>query len=218
MSFAFKNKPNREPIARLVDPLWERQRGESRQAFQAFTIYRDMGVNRSVAKTSKAIGKAQTMLTRWCSKWRWVERAEAWDAEQDRVKRESRLKAIEDMEERHIKLAMAAQQKAIERLATMESDELNVRDVLSYLQATIGWERDARRQPTERVDVKMQGKVSIDDLATKLVAQLPTDYRDALACEFLDDTDQTFEQDEQPREPESTDDADENTSESEVTT
>jgi hypothetical protein len=36
---------------------WERQKGESQQAFQAFVAYRDMGSDRSAAKVGRRLGR-----------------------------------------------------------------------------------------------------------------------------------------------------------------
>ena len=37
--------------------VWERQEGETAQAFQAFAAYRDMGAERSLAKVAQKVGK-----------------------------------------------------------------------------------------------------------------------------------------------------------------
>lgn len=71
--------------------LWERQRGESKQAFGAFEAYRDGDEDRGYQRVADALGKSLTLISRWGSRWRWVERAAAWDAERDRVRREEFL-------------------------------------------------------------------------------------------------------------------------------
>ena len=80
---------------------WERQKGESRQAFRAFVIYRDMGTGRTLDKVcaqlkglpieseespkrDRRFGRVRTWAER---QWQWAERAEAYDADQDRVAR-----------------------------------------------------------------------------------------------------------------------------------
>ena len=46
-------------------------------------------------------------IARWSALYSWVARAEAWDDEQDRLKRLSQIKAIEAMAERHAQQAQA---------------------------------------------------------------------------------------------------------------
>lgn len=85
------------------DP-WERQPGESRQAFEAFTLYRDMGLKRSIRAVAAALGKSATLLSRWSSRWQWPARAEAWDAVKDEEARIAQLEAVREMNKRHASL------------------------------------------------------------------------------------------------------------------
>lgn len=59
---------------------WSCQEGETAKAYEAFTTYRDQGKDRSTAHTAQALGKSKTLMDRWCSQHRWVERARAWDS------------------------------------------------------------------------------------------------------------------------------------------
>lgn len=78
---------------------WERRRGESAVAHQAFVLYRDLGPGRSLQQVAQARGCQVSLLKRWSSEYDWVSRARAWDAEQaqerERLRREQRRKALE---------------------------------------------------------------------------------------------------------------------------
>lgn len=50
---------------RTKDDLWERQPGESAQAYEAFAIYRDMGSNRSLRVVAEQLSKSDTLIKRW---------------------------------------------------------------------------------------------------------------------------------------------------------
>lgn len=150
-------------MARLLDLTpepWERQKGESRQAFQAFAIYRDMGAARSTAKVAHQLGKSKALMDRWSAKWSWVARMAAWDAELDRKARESQEKARVEMAERHIKEAMLFQQKIVERLKTLEPDDLSPSDIAKWFDIAVKVERLARGEPTENVKQEVQGQVT----------------------------------------------------------
>jgi len=47
---------------RTKDDLWERQPGESAQAYEAFAIYRDMGSNRSLRVVAEQLSKSDTLI------------------------------------------------------------------------------------------------------------------------------------------------------------
>jgi len=131
--------------------IWERVPGESSKAYEAFCIYRDLGVDRSIEKTAKNRLKpgSYSWLRNWSSKYNWVERARAYDDYLEREKRKEQEKAILEMVERHTKEAMALQQKALERLKSLDPNELSTRDVLNYLMEAMKLERLSRGEPTE---------------------------------------------------------------------
>jgi hypothetical protein len=67
---------------------WERQENESAKAYEAFCVYRDMGSQRSLAEVVRKYNKSVSLLGRWSSQWKWVERSVAYDREQDRIREE----------------------------------------------------------------------------------------------------------------------------------
>lgn len=62
--------------------VWERQEGESREAYEAFSLYRDMGADggkRSLQAVSNELSKSLTLMKRWSASYNWIERARAYD-------------------------------------------------------------------------------------------------------------------------------------------
>jgi len=60
---------------------WERQDGESVQAFARFLVYRDTEpTDRSLRKVEETCGISGTLVSRWSKKWSWVKRAVAYDS------------------------------------------------------------------------------------------------------------------------------------------
>lgn len=58
---------------------FERQPGETNKAYQAFTIYRDMGTDRTLENVARALGKSATLMERWSATYNWKARAMAFD-------------------------------------------------------------------------------------------------------------------------------------------
>lgn len=87
---------------------WERQEGETPKAWEAFVVYRDLGSSRSLRGVANHLSKGMSLISRWSSRWNWVERAAAWDADTDRASREAQLEAITKMAQRHANLAQSS--------------------------------------------------------------------------------------------------------------
>jgi hypothetical protein len=59
--------------------LWERQLDEGPQAFDAFVIYRDMSGRRSQRAVARALGKSESLISKWASRHDWTGRVAAYD-------------------------------------------------------------------------------------------------------------------------------------------
>lgn len=128
---------------------WAKQAGESAAAWQAFVRYRDMGAGRSTAKVAQALGKSKALMDRWCNRWSWVARAEAWDEELDRQRRDVQARAVREMAERQAKAGMVLQARGLEGLKFLSSDKLSAADAVRLVMEGAKLERLARGEPGE---------------------------------------------------------------------
>lgn len=123
---------------------WERQEGESAKAFEAFCVYRDMGLNRSIRKVAEELSKSETLMARWSGNYNWVERATQWDSEQDRAVRQQQLDDIKKMRKRHADLAQSMLIKAARALQRLPDDEIKASDVSRMVETASKLERISR--------------------------------------------------------------------------
>lgn len=120
--------PDREPYGLDHDrEPWAKQRGESRQAFAAFALYRDDGLTRTLQGTARALaeepsrkGKPESVLTQlkgWSSKWQWQHRADCYDRYLDARKRALTEDARDQALGRITQMGQLMQFAAMRRLA-----------------------------------------------------------------------------------------------------
>lgn len=102
---------------------WERKKGESEQAYEAFDLYLKMGTERGVYKVASQLGKSGTLISRWSVRWDWSERARAYDNELADADLKSKKKEIEAMNARHIK-----EGRLMQTVAARQFNKLNVDD------------------------------------------------------------------------------------------
>jgi len=92
------------------DP-WDRRDGESDAAWQAFVLYRDQGAgNRSIRRVATDLSKPQSVLSRWSGENEWRRRVEAWDREQDAIRRQAMAEELERIVKRQSTTLGAAAQ------------------------------------------------------------------------------------------------------------
>lgn len=128
-------------MPKWTDKPWERQKGESEKAFEAFAAYRDMGPERTVSAVVKKLEKSRTLLDRWKERWDWPERVRAYDNE---LEKEARAKAVKDrkaMTDRHIGIAMQLQKKALEALSSLSVEDMSPKDIKEYIKMATDLER-----------------------------------------------------------------------------
>lgn len=137
---------------------WERQQEETTKAFEAFCVYRDLGTDRSIAKAGKQLGKNRVTLEQWSSKYDWVKRVAAWDAEQDRIARQEQLKAIKAMRNRHAGMAKAMIVKAGRALNRIPEDEIKASDISRMIEVATKLERISRGDVGDVIEERDGGK------------------------------------------------------------
>ena len=123
---------------------WERQLNESPQAFEAFACYRDMGAARSLAKVSRELCKCKALMERWSKENDWVKRVAAWDAEKDRVARQTQLSDIKAMRERHASIAKKMLDTADSALANINPNDVSTNEIARLVEIASKLERISR--------------------------------------------------------------------------
>ena len=124
-----------------TDKPWERQKGESDKAYEAFVTYRDMGTNRSIRAVAQKLAKSRTQIGKWSSGWEWMERVRAYDNELEKEARAKAVKDRNDMTERHIKIAMQLQKKALEALTSLKVKAMSPKDIKEFIKMATDLER-----------------------------------------------------------------------------
>ena len=154
---------------------WEQQPGESAKAFEAFAIYRDMGVERSVRKVTQRLNKSLTLIGKWSSRYNWPKRARAYDRDLDRQAHAQAVRDVRSMTNRHIRIAMQLQAKALEALEQLNVATLSPKMQLAFLAKATEIERMNRlsaagmddsgqqRDGAEGIEVVIEGEDDVDD-------------------------------------------------------
>lgn len=154
---------------------YDKLEAETKQAFEAFVRYRDMGVDRSNAAVARTLGKSKTMMDRWSSKHRWVKRSAAWDSHVDLHTRNAELKALEQMRANQVRSSTLLQKvgerelQKLEKKALKRGVALEPIDIVRFIKEGSILERLNRGEPGE-----IQQQMSETDLS-KLD---PQDLRD----------------------------------------
>ena len=137
--------------------LWEKLPEETSRQYEAFCIYRDMGIERSILKVAYewSEGGHTSKLKEWSSKYHWVERASAYDEYIDEIKRARNEEAIIEMSARHAEYSLQIQEKAIEALNLVNPEELKPNDLIKWYDVAVKIERLSRGLSTENIKKKM---------------------------------------------------------------
>jgi hypothetical protein len=144
--------------------LWdERQPGESSKAWAAFAEYRDLLGDRSITRawrkfTKREAGESGTWEL-WARKFRWVERAAAYDSHLDAKKRAVRERLLAELVERRADYEIRVQDKLEKRVEKLEA----ILEKYDPLPVT-----DIERSEEKEVTVKESGVVEVRTVKTKV--------------------------------------------------
>lgn len=73
-------------------PIYNRLPTETTKAYEAFSVYRDMGPQRSHEKVSQVLGKSIALMNRWSRRYNWVERVAQADKDETKNRQEQAIK------------------------------------------------------------------------------------------------------------------------------
>lgn len=156
---------------------WERQEGESIKAFEAFTVYLEMGDERSLRAIGQRLGKSRALIERWSRTYQWVERVASYDAD---VQRKAHAKAVDKrrkMVDRHISIALKMQEKALKALEQMDPADIDPKNLIAMLREATKLEQEMR---TVAVDERRAAIADVEDTgeADDVLIYLPENGRD----------------------------------------
>lgn len=180
--------------------LWERLPHETPKQYHAFCHYRDLPPSRrSIFEAwlehkriceGKALSREEASrwsISRW-AKWAsmndWAGRAAAWDEEVDRRKRLAYLEAIEQMSQRHAKLAMRLQEIALKRLESLSPGAMRAQDIQKLLEMAIRIEREAMGE--KRDSPIAQFLRDVTSMEIRMAKELPDDVLERIVLQHID--------------------------------
>jgi hypothetical protein len=159
---------------------WDRLPGEPARAYAAFTLWLSLGPERTLSAAAEAARKASAegrgrpprakTLGNWARRWRWEERAAAWDAEQARRRLAIAAREIDEMHQRHLQFAAALQGRLARRISELDPSALSPADVVRWLEAAVRIEREARGLSSATVSVRHEEAGEQAALVRRLLA------------------------------------------------
>jgi hypothetical protein len=154
----------RRKEAILEDPVqsWEQQDAESGVEYLVFTHYRDQGPERSLIRTATHMKRNRSLISRWARKFRWASRAKDYDRYCDKVRLDKQRKELEEMGERHARIAMLAQTRVLAALQSMKAEAMPPQAVVSMLDVAVRVERLARGVATQSTEVTGKGGAPLE--------------------------------------------------------
>lgn len=149
--------------------------GESTRHREAFDLYFNLGAARTIERLRSELestaGKAPSIRTlyEWSRRFNWQYRLETLERKAREAMDESRVIAIQDMNERQAREGLLLQQKGALRLAEISADDMNARDAIRAVTEGSRLERLALGEVTERTestisDDSILGGMSDDEL------------------------------------------------------
>ena len=182
-------KPPRK-IPPDMDP-WERLPNESTLMYSRFRSFLELGRTRTLKQAAELLHGlgdkiSYRVLQQYGYEYRWTERAEAHDYDQDRLQRERILRLRQEMMERHRRLASGVMAKAVAGLQNLQPTDLSALDVVRMAKFASELERSALGEPERTIAVTGQGggPVVVDDLS-RLTAQERRARREQIAMELM---------------------------------
>jgi hypothetical protein len=145
---------------------WLQRQDESPSRYRAFVLYRDSGVNRSIRQAVELFyadtatpwtPTRQRRFEGFSTTFEWVDRALAWDLEQQSLELAKQVSDRKKSKERRLNYARLLVNKALSKIKDLTEKDLTVDQALRYLQAGLDGERLELGEVTDRAQKVLTG-------------------------------------------------------------
>ena len=128
---------------------WERQKGETAMAFDAFRAYRNYGPERNIKKALWSVAHDEAVVNRkyrtwryWATHYNWIKRAADYDTYLDRIELAERRKLIKEREKVHLQTSGKILTVVDDRVDAMVPGELLQNNVPNWFRTAVQTERE----------------------------------------------------------------------------
>lgn len=104
----------------LLPNTWDKQPGESRQAYEALEIFLALPGDRCIEDVADRLSCSPGRVRVWATKWRWHDRARAWDSHLGEIATDAEIRERREMRDRQVKLGVMMQDLASYGLKELE--------------------------------------------------------------------------------------------------
>ena len=132
---------------------WDRLPAEPAQWFARFDAYRLLGPGRTIeavwrgeAKKSK-VKRPNPAWYAASTRYRWKERAEAWDAQELPSRQQQQLAELAETRARHREMSRTVQDLALKAFERLQAEDLSPLEALRYFESGVDLERKAIEEP-----------------------------------------------------------------------
>lgn len=161
---------------------------ESSKARQAFEDYYALGPIRSLGKLHQRYGEntpntpTQSLdtLKRWSTSFNWPGRVQERDDVAIRKTEKKVTDAVADMRARQARLGQKLQDKGIERLKKLKSDEMSPRDTITMIVEGVKIERQARGEEAPALDISVLIAEATSNQSISIVALSESIFKRAM--------------------------------------
>ncbi|MFJ5037958.1 hypothetical protein [Streptomyces parvulus] len=155
---------------------WEQQPDETPRRHGQFVTYRDLGRTRTLQKAAEGLQLHAVTVRKAAARFRWRERAEAWDRHLDRLYEAGWVEERRKAAEADARILGAAIGKLAQRLGTLEAQKMTVGDFIRLLDVAMRHRRALFGDPGATIAITGPGG---NPLAVQLAefAQMPAEQR-----------------------------------------
>lgn len=153
---------------------WERQPGEPPRAYAAFEAFRQ---GRSMQEAAAAGRVHRNTATAWRSRWKWDDRLDAYEAEQDRLHRQEMRRQRRSSATRHLQQFRALQALGAQAMQQLDGQmtEVSADDAVKLVNAGVMGERkvlgaDVEDAKTPQVTVNIDARQTVNELRALILS------------------------------------------------